>query len=101
MKIKQHMSAPPPWYKADDPGTETKDKITLVSYWSTHAFHVANCNGFYYFADPIGCDARSYCATHHKTKIDPEQIFSDTLHKPGAGHTSAAVGCPQTCFYWD
>ena len=28
--------------------------ITLVHYWLTHAFKVANCNGFYLNAYPLG-----------------------------------------------
>ena len=28
--------------------------ITLVHYWLTHAFKVANCNGFYFNAYPLG-----------------------------------------------
>ena len=28
--------------------------IALVHYWCTHAFHVANCNGFYFNACPLG-----------------------------------------------
>ena len=28
--------------------------ITLVNYWVTHAFKVANCNGFYFKACPLG-----------------------------------------------
>ena len=28
--------------------------IALVNYWVTHAFKVANCNGFYFNAHPLG-----------------------------------------------
>ena len=28
--------------------------ISLVHYWCTHAFQVANCNGFYFNACPLG-----------------------------------------------
>ena len=28
--------------------------ITLVHYWSTHAFKLANCNGFYFNTYPLG-----------------------------------------------
>ena len=28
--------------------------ITLINYWLTHAFKVANCNGFYFNAYPLG-----------------------------------------------
>ena len=28
--------------------------IILVDYWLTHAFKVANCNGFYFNAYPLG-----------------------------------------------
>ena len=28
--------------------------ITLVHYWLTHAFKVANCNGFYFNTYPLG-----------------------------------------------
>ena len=28
--------------------------IALVNYWLTHAFKVANCNGFYFNAYPLG-----------------------------------------------
>ena len=28
--------------------------IALVNYWVTHAFKVANCNGFYFNAYPLG-----------------------------------------------
>ena len=28
--------------------------ISLVHYWCTHAFQVANCNGFYFNASPLG-----------------------------------------------
>ena len=28
--------------------------ISLVHYWCTHAFQVANCNGFYFNALPLG-----------------------------------------------
>ena len=28
--------------------------ISLVHYWCTHAFQVANCNGFYFNAYPLG-----------------------------------------------
>ena len=28
--------------------------IALVNYWVTHAFKVANCNGFYFDAYPLG-----------------------------------------------
>ena len=55
MKVMQCMSAPPPWYKADDPSSDTKIKISIVSLWSKHAFKVATQNRLYYFADPIGC----------------------------------------------
>ena len=28
--------------------------IALIHYWCTHAFQVANCNGFYFNACPLG-----------------------------------------------
>ena len=28
--------------------------IALINYWLTHAFKVANCNGFYFNAYPLG-----------------------------------------------
>ena len=30
--------------------------ISLVHYWCTHAFQVANCNGFYFNASPMGLE---------------------------------------------
>ena len=28
--------------------------IALINYWATHAFKIANCNGFYFNAYPLG-----------------------------------------------
>ena len=78
------MSAPPPWYETDDSCTETKVKITLVSHWTTHVFHVANPNGFYYFADPIGCDASGRIIVQHaiKHKLTQNRYFQTIYIEP-------------------
>ena len=55
MKVTQLMSALPPWYKADDTTSDTKVKVSIVSFWAKHAFKVATQNYLYYFADLIGC----------------------------------------------
>ena len=71
------MSVPPPWYKADHPCDDAKHKVSLVSYWSTHAFDVANWGGFYYFMDPIGCDASGRVIVRHaiKQKLTQNRYF--------------------------
>ena len=57
MKVTQRMTTTPPWYKVDDACEDTNHKVSLVSYWSTHAFNTANKKGFYYFADLVGCNS--------------------------------------------
>ena len=41
-------------YNYDHPSDRAIWAITLVHYWLTHAFKVANCNGFYFNAYPLG-----------------------------------------------
>ena len=77
MKTTQPMSAPPPWYKADNPSYNTKIKVSIVSFWTKHAFKVATQNCLYYFADPIGCTTQGevivQCAI--KSALSSARIF--------------------------
>ena len=41
-------------YNYDYSSDRTIWTIALVHYWCTHAFQVANCNGFYFNAYPLG-----------------------------------------------
>ena len=41
-------------YDYDHTSDRTIWAITLVHYWLTHAFKVANCNGFYFNTYPLG-----------------------------------------------
>ena len=85
MKTTQYMSTPPPWYKVDDPSSDTKEKITLVSFWSMHDFHVANHNGFYCFTDPEGCDKAGQVVVHHVVmqKLTHNHYFSTVFFDLG------------------
>ena len=65
MKVTQYMTATPPWYKADDACKDTNYRVSLVSYWSTHTFNTANKKGFYYFADPVGCNTSNHVTVRH------------------------------------
>ena len=65
MKVTQYMTTIPPWYKADDAYEDTNHLVSLVLYWSTHAFNTANKKGFYYFADPVGFNASDHVIVRH------------------------------------
>ena len=92
MKVTKLMSAPPPWYKANDPTPDMKIKVSIVSFWTKHAFKVATQNCLYYFADPIGCTIQGgvivHCAINfnlsnarifHTAYIDTKDDIHDQL----------------------
>ena len=92
MKVNQLMLAPPPWYKADDPNSDSKIKVSIVSFWMKHAFKVATQNHSYYFVDPVGCTLQGeviiQCAikgnssstrTFHTVYIDSKDDIHDQL----------------------
>ena len=48
------FSKPVEAYKYDYSSDHAIWAITLVNYWVTHAFKIANCNGFHFNACPLG-----------------------------------------------
>ena len=54
MYLKFSFSKPVDIYNYDYTSDRAIWAITLVIYWITHAFKVANCNGFYFSAYPLG-----------------------------------------------
>ena len=84
MKVTQYMTTTPLWYKADDACEDTNHWVSLVSYWSTHAFNTANKNGFYYFADPVGCNASDHVIVRHtiQHKLTHKRYFQTIYIEP-------------------
>ena len=54
MHLKFSFSKPVEVYNYDYTSYHAIWAIALVNYWVTHAFKVANCNGFYFNAHPLG-----------------------------------------------
>ena len=63
-------------YNYDDSSHRAIWAMSLVHYWCTHAFQVANCNGFYFNAYPLGLTP------------DGSLLFSMVLYNP---HTEIHV----------
>ena len=87
MHSKFSFSKPVEVYNYDYTSDPAIWAITLVNYWVTHAFKVANCNGFYFNAHPLGLspngmlclfmvlyDPRSMSCVHNSEDIC---LFSD------------------------
>ena len=68
--------------------------IALVNYWVTHALKVANCNGFYFNAYPLGLSPNG---TLHLFMVlyDPHSMSYMSCHRDGGrsqgdtGHSMA------------
>ena len=54
MHLKFSFSKPVEVYNYDYTSDHAIWAIAFVNYWVTHAFKVANCNGFYFNAYPLG-----------------------------------------------
>ena len=46
-------------YNYDYTSDHTVWAIALINYWITHAFKIANCNGFYFNTCPLGLSPNS------------------------------------------
>ena len=84
MKVTQYMTTTPLWYKADDACADTNHRVSLVSYWSTHAFNTANKKRFYYFADPVGCNTSNHVIVRHaiQHKLTHDSYFQIIYIEP-------------------
>ena len=54
MQLYSLFSRPPRASKFDHTQDKAVWAMSLVDYWITHPFRIANCNGFYFTAYPLG-----------------------------------------------